>query len=697
MTTSDTDNLLLRNPNISTKQLVGGLANQQKNLPLKCRSRANLRTQAAATNAALSLLAASLFAPQRVRADESARFHTMLPLSALSALFAIPERRASPVGANVQAGEADNSDAEQVLLLDDADDEGGKTVIAVRNHQGVPSSTQSAKASADTTTDSAAPPRIIGPFAIDKMGGFQIGGSTGILSLYGGVRLTYTAAGAKTTTTLNAESAEYDPKTGLLTAHNGARLDRPDGSFIAQELTFNVVTNAGFAVNAIAESDYFRMRGDRIEANADGTYTVENGVFTTCIRGRPDYQIRAKRLTIHPNRFVTASGVTPYAGPTKLITLPSLRRNLNSKSEFLAATPGYNKSEGIFARVHDTPILESRRSLEFDGHVDFRRLPSGFVAYEFDLKPPALKSPPPRSLRQTLSDPLHGFLEQLTPPTYREYAEDRYEDEFTPRMTAGAILQNDQYVYNRRRTDLRVSRFPEFNLRLVNVLGHARDAQPDLQGPRNADGTPTAPGGATINTLLQRASSAPFLLDFNLEAGGVTEYPTRVTSGKLGLTTTAATQPILLGRRLSLRFGVTDWLNAYSTGSLYNLFSPETELDYLPTSTTRLGIAYRFTDDLGRTPFAFDHLDVRHELRLLLQTGGPYAFGVESKFDLERSRAYDSELAFLRNFDCMQVGIAYRLRTQQFSLIFNLLPPVRDRATRRAAPLQGLPGSRPPG
>ena len=137
-------------------------------------------------------------------------------------------------------------------------------------------------------------------------------------------------------------------------------------------------------------------------------------------------------------------------------------------------------------------------------------------------------------------------------------------------------------------------------------------------------------------------------------------------------------------------------MNAYSKGSLYNLFSPEAELDYLPTSTTRLGIAYRFSDDAGRTPFVFDHLDVRHELRLLAQTGGPYAFGLETKFDLERSRAYDSELALLRNFDCMQVGIAYRLRTQQFSLIFNLLPPVSNRAARRAAPLQALPGSRPP-
>ena len=630
----------------------------------------------------MGLFAVALFLPQApARADNITASRPPFSLPALPS-FA-DDARAGTIAAPVN-----DANQEKILLLDNPDEE----VIAVRARDTASIRRNEAAAIAPYE----APPRKVGPFELDQYTSIEFR-PDGVVAFTGGVRLRYQDPRSQTTTTLNAESAEYDTRTGLLTAHNGARLDRAEGSFIAQEITYNVVTNAGFVTNAIAETDYFRMRGDRIEANADGTYTVENGTFTTCIRGRPDYQIHAKRLTVNPNRYVTASGITLYAGPTKLITLPSLRRNLNSKSELLAATPGYNKSEGIFARIHETPILEPRRSLEFDGHVNFKRLPTGFVAYEFDLKAPAPKSSPPRSLRQALSDPLHGYLEQLTPPTYREYAEDRYEDEFTPRTTLGAILQNDQYVYNRRRTDLRVSRFPEANLRVINVLGHARDAQPDTTGSRNADGSPRAPGGATINPLLQPTSSAPFLLDFSLSAGGITEYPTRVTSGKLALITTAATQPLLFARRLSLRFGVTDWLNGYSKGSIYNLFSPEVELDYLPTSTTRLSVAYRFTDDLGRTPFAFDHLDIRHELRLLAQTGGPYAFGFESKFDLERSRAYDSELAILRNFDCMQVGIAYRLRTQQFSLIFNLLPPVRNREARRAAPLPGLPGRRPSG
>ena len=325
------------------------------------------------------------------------------------------------------------------------------------------------------------------------------------------------------------------------------------------------------------------------------------------------------------------------------------------------------------------------------------------MAYEFDLKVPAPHARPPHTLFQFLSDPLRGYLEQLTPPTYREYAEDRYEDEFAPRTTAGVILQNNQFVYNRVRTDLRVFRFPELSLRFINLLGKASDvnaaADRDQNGDQNRDrnGTPLGPAGALVNPILQRVSSAPFLLDVSLNAGVLYEYPTEATSGRFSVQTNASSQPLRIGKRMSLRFALSDWLNAYTKGTAYHLISPEAEFDYLPTRTTRFGVGYRFSYDQGKTPFVFDHLDVRQEMRLLFQVGGPVAFGVESKFDLERGRNYDTNIAVLRNLDCMQIGLAYRLRSQQFSIIFNLLPPIRNRATRRATPLQNIPGIKPSG
>ena len=585
---------------------------------------------------------------------------------------------------------APEDEAEQILLLDAMPD---TDVVAVRAEQA-----QARPTPPKPALTTPGPPLRPGVITIDSFGSWDI--INDIIQFPDGVRLTYTETASKATTTLTAQSAEYDPKTGLLTAHKSARLERTEGSFVADEITYNLVTRAGFVTNAIAESDYFRMRGDRIEALPDGSYQIENGVYTTCIRGRPDYQIRAKRLRIKPNQYVSARNVTFFAGPTALISLPTLTRSLTRSSNAPIPTPGYNSTDGFFLNLRDTPIVEPRRSLGFDLRLNFRHLPTGFAAYEFDLKPPAPRAPSPRTLRRSLSDPLRGYLEQLTPPTYREYAEDRYEDEFAPRATAGVVLQNDQFVYNRRRTDLRVSRFPEVTARFINLLGRSRDANALQTAQDNAtdvNGVPTGPAGATINPILQRTSSAPFLLDVSLNAGGISEYPTNVTAGRFSVQTNASTQPLLVGRRISLRFAVSDWINAYTSGSWYHLFSPETELDYLPTSTTRLGIGYRYSNDTGRTPFAFDRLDVRQELRLLFQTGGPIGFGIENKFDLERSRAYDTEVAVVRNFDCMQVGFAYALRGQQFNVIFHLFPPTRNRAARRATPLRSAPGGNPGG
>ena len=598
-----------------------------------------------------------------------------------------------------------DADAEQTLLLDDMQD---AQVVPIRRRSAprnaVPNDGQN-DTRRSLTLDSALPfasqPSQYGPLVARSFGHMAQKTAEGIYTFSDGVQIVYTDPRDKAQTTLTAESAEYNYRTGLVTAHQGARLERSEGSFVGDDITYNVITRAGFTTNAIAETDYFRMRGRRIEALPDGSYVVEDGVFTTCIRGRPDYQIRARRLTVKPNQYVSARGATVFAGPTRLVTLPTFRRSLAAGSSLPIPTPGYDKSDGVFARLRDTPLLDPHRSLQYDGRVGVRRLPAGFVAYEFDIAKTAPRAPAPRTLRTGLDDPLHGYLEQLTPPTYREYAEDRYEDEFIPRLTAGVVVQNDQFVYNRRRTDLRVSRFPELALRYVNVLGRVTDPATLQDQPqaadRTPDGTPNGVGGAVVNPILQRVTSAPFLLDFDLRAGGVTEYPTRVTSGRISFQTTAATQPLLIGRRISLRFAISDWLNAYSAGSMYNLFSPETELDYLPTRTTRIGVGYRFSDDLGRTPFVFDHQDVRSELRLLFQTGGPFAFGYEAKFDLERSRQYDGEFAVLRDFDCMQAGVAYRQRSQSFNVIFRLLPPTRDRAARRAQPLQAIPGSRPGG
>ena len=243
-------------------------------------------------------------------------------------------------------------------------------------------------------------------------------------------------------------------------------------------------------------------------------------------------------------------------------------------------------------------------------------------------------------------------------------------------------------VYNRHYTDLTLTR-AELAVRFINVLGNLGSRETSRLA--ETDNPPTRLLGST-EEVLQRVPNAPFLLDLNFVVSEIHEMPTNVTAGRFSFHSQAASQPLILGRRLSLRAGLSNWLHAYTTGTLHDLTSPEIAMDYVPTRTSRVGVAYRYVSTVGKTPFEFDARDIRNELRLQYQVSGPWAFGVVSKIDLDHSRAYDTEVAVLRNFDCMQVGINYRVRTQSFNIIFNLLPPTADRARRRQMPINANPG-----
>ncbi|MCS6776600.1 MAG: hypothetical protein RMJ43_15885 [Chloroherpetonaceae bacterium] len=491
----------------------------------------------------------------------------------------------------------------------------------------------------------------------------------------GPVRVVYRDTGNGKTATLTARNVQYNAQTGVVSASGGILLEREEGQFAGQSIEYNFRTDAGRVTGALLLSPFFRMQGDRIERREDGTYVVENGYFTTCENQRPDYRIRAGRLTVSPDRFVAARNITFYTGGTPLISLPSFRRNLRTTTPPPIPRAAFTKVEGIVVRQVGSPISRPDETFDFDLRVNLRRLPAGFLIYQKDLTRGATVPLPPFGLLYTLEDPLRGFLEQLSPPAYPEYGATRYQEAREPRATFFASVQNSQFIYNRRRSDLLVSRFPEVGVRWTNLLG------------RRAPAAETPVSSTDASFVRRPTSEGPFTLDLSAALGALSEAPTGASAGRLALRTSLASHPLLLSKQLSLRLGATHWMNLYTSGRIYHLFSPEVDLHYLPARTTFLSAGYRYATEAGATPFVFDRQDVRHELRLRAQFGGPWAFGVTTRYDLERARAYDTEFAVLRNLDCLQVGFGYRARAQQFGIIFNLLPPTPDRAERRIAPL----------
>ena len=484
--------------------------------------------------------------------------------------------------------------------------------------------------------------------------------------------------------TLELQNLIYEFDTGLVKASGGIRLTRPGNeTFTGDTIEFNLSKDIGFVTGATISTQYFKIGGKRIEALANQTYIVTDGVFTTCERGRPDYHIAAKRLTVATGKYVSARNITLYLGSTRLISLPSYRRNLNKNAAIPAPRFGYSKSEGFTARYAANLLSDPRRSLDMDARTGLKFPVIGFLVYRQDLAktPPGLL--PPLNRAADLTDPLRGILEQLSPPTFEEYTEGRFPVELGPRVTVFAALQSRQRVFNRLRYDLLLSRFPEVGVNFANLLGHSPD---EATTGEAADAL--AVNGTTADSVLKRIPNAPFLLDASVSYGNIYESPTGTNTARFATRLNVASQPLLLGKRLAARFAVTNFLNYYGSGTLYDLLAPEADINYLPTRTSLLGVGYRYATDSGRTPFAFDRRDVTQQLRLRYQVGGPLAFGIQAGYDLRNFANYETQVALVRNFDCMQAGFSYQFRAQSFNIIFNFTPPTasRNRLRREQIP-----------
>lgn len=522
-------------------------------------------------------------------------------------------------------------------------------------------------------------PRKLGPVEIDQFRTWSWKTETNDFHFEGTVRIHYTDPQTSTPTILEAEIVDYNLATGELKASGDFtdplhptpfRLTREDAGFTGRSLTLNLKDGNGTLTNGDLQTDLYHLTGERIEIR-NGIYLVTHGSFTTCIRRHPDYHLTARDIRLEPGKELKAHGITFYAGPTRVLSLPYYRRNLSTKTgQAVPVTPTYNKHDGIGLHYQDSPVAHRNELLHLDILATLRRAPTGYAAYQKDLAPTEDPAPP-GSIISSLAYPLRSILEETNPPTFREYAENVYPEPVARRTTFYAVAQNKQFLYNRRFTDLSISRFPEIGVRFLNQLGSTHPASPAV--PLDAENAPklTAPHGFGFATDVRP------LLDVTASLGGIEEFPTKTVAGRAAARISLASTPYLFGSRLSARAGLTDWISLYSNGDAYTVFSPEVEVNYVMTRTSSLTAGYSFFTDLGDTPFLFDQRDVRQELRLSYHVSGPIGFGYITKLDIGRSRFYDSEVALTRNFDCMQIGLSYRLRSQSIGLIFSLTPPTR--------------------
>jgi hypothetical protein len=302
-------------------------------------------------------------------------------------------------------------------------------------------------------------------------------------------------------------------------------------------------------------------------------------------------------------------------------------------------------------------VSEPRTSLDYSVLVSLKRTPNLTLALAHDPEPAADDADPPQIREETIATPLSSALELTPPPALRGPGADVQTRRTT---TLYALLATSGYVYNRRRSDIRLSRIPEVGISLTNLSG-ARDA------------APSSP--SDIPALGQRG----WLINADAALGSLSERPTGASAVRAGLRVDGASP---LGRLLGpvySRVGFTVWGNLYNGGRSYLLAAPEAEIDLFLGPNRLLGAAYRREIDYGRTPFLFDRMDVRNDLALRYAVLGPkWVYDLNVRYDLDRGRAYDTLASIRRRTDCIEVGVAYSARSQGLSLILNLLPAPRQ-------------------
>jgi hypothetical protein len=518
-------------------------------------------------------------------------------------------------------------------------------------------------------------PRI-GEVTIDRFKELQWHPETNYFNSPGSVRITIVDLDTGQKTVLIADDAEGTPG-GDIVVKGRLRLERQEGIVTGRAGTYHGDTQTGEVLDAEARVAGALLRGAKVELITDAkgrrVLRAVGGYFTTCVKTRPDYHITAREIRVRSDRRVSAKGVGFYLGSVKLITLPSLEKNFSHTVESPVPLPGYSRENFLSMRFRNSVTEEPKTYFAYDIAVSLKHTPSGTLHYEQDLGQPGPDEAPPRTRQFAITEPQRTALE-TTPALLAGTGQEPERR----RTTLYGLLTTNTFVYNRQRTDLQISRLPEVGISLRNILNRQPVINTEGAGPR-------APSVFRAGFF----SPANWLMNAEVGVGYMRERPTGAEAIRLGARADATSPLFYVTGPLYVRYGATAWANLYGNGNAYTLLAPEAEIDALLGRDSLIGVGYRYQKDFGKTPFLFDRRDVRHELRLRYSyLGSAWAYDTEIKYDLERVRAYDSLFSIRKRFDCMEIGLAYRTRSQGISLIFNLLPTAPTRVITRqpAAP-----------
>lgn len=509
-----------------------------------------------------------------------------------------------------------------------------------------------------TDRKKAAPPPRLSGISLGQFTHLVWSPETNSFESNGPVQLSLTQLGAGEPVDLVADDATCTPE-GLITVKGKLRLTRSEGWITGNGMVFDTKTQSGSVHGAEALAMGVRVKGKLIEMTSGQVLVAHESSFTTCSLAHPHYHITAGRMRVRRNGQVTADRVALYLGGAPVVAFPGFTKTFSRQVHSPFPLPGFSAETGPRVRVKEDLAAGQGSSATLDLQLSLHTSPEGVLAYSTDIGQRRPGASAPELPDYTFTEPLRGVLEKH--PLLG--SGDVETGDGTRRTILYSRASLGSYVYNRNRRDLRISRLPEVGVRFENLVG---GVEPTPQ----AAGEPTKPEPAGLFAGLRG-----WHLDGEVSGAFIKERPTGTETSRFSGRTDLAGPAIELSKSMVIRYAAVAQGSVYGNGNAYTLLAPEAEASWFVTPELILGSSYRYVHAIGRTPFLFDDRDVRHEMgtRLgFLNRGWGFDLGI--RWDMERKRAYDTQVTAKRRYDCLEIGVRYEQRRQSISMLLNLLP-----------------------
>lgn len=160
------------------------------------------------------------------------------------------------------------------------------------------------------------------------------------------------------TISLEADRALLYRSAGRVTATGRVNARDGEDTFSADSLDIDLATRSGMMTNGrfFLARDHYIITGTRIERLADQSYRFERATITSCDEpepgGRMAWKIRARKLRVEPEQYLTARGVVFSVLDVPVLYLPYLIWPVKTERQSGLLPPhlGYSTSQGLKIR-----------------------------------------------------------------------------------------------------------------------------------------------------------------------------------------------------------------------------------------------------------------------------------------------------------------------------------------------------------